>query len=105
VAQPQLEGKRLLIVDDNATNRQILTLQGQSWGMLTRAAHSGMEALDWLCQGEFFDLAILDMQMPGMDGLTLATEIRKKPGYQELPLVMLTSIGKPESSDPSHYCQ
>jgi CheY-like chemotaxis protein len=48
-----------------------------------------------------FDLAILDMQMPGMDGLTLATEIRKKPGYQELPLVMLTSIGKPESNDPS----
>lgn len=101
VAQPQLEGKRLLIVDDNATNRQILTLQGQSWGMLTRAAQSGREALDWLCQGELFDLAILDMQMPGMDGLTLATEIRKKPGYQELPLVMLTSIGKPESSDPS----
>lgn len=105
VAQPQLEGKRLLIVDDNATNRQILTLQGQSWGMLTRAAHSGMEALDWLCQGEFFDLAILDMQMPGMDGLTLATEIRKKPAYQELPLVMLTSIGKPESSDPSQMNQ
>ncbi|HEY9832246.1 MAG TPA: response regulator [Stenomitos sp.] len=101
VAQPQLEGKRLLIVDDNATNRQILTLQGQSWGMVTRAAQSGMEALDWLCQGEPFDLAILDMQMPGMDGLTLATEIRKQPGYQELPLVMLTSIGKPESSDPS----
>ncbi|AFZ20057.1 GAF domain-containing protein [Allocoleopsis franciscana] len=101
VAQPQLEGKRLLIVDDNATNRKILTLQGKSWGMLTRAAHSGREALDWLSQGELFDLAILDMQMPGMDGLTLATEIRKKPGYQELPLVMLTSIGKPESSDPS----
>jgi CheY-like chemotaxis protein len=45
------------------------------------------------------------MQMPGMDGLTLATEIRKKPGYQELPLVMLTSIGKPESSDPSQMNQ
>ena len=101
VSQPQLEGKRLLIVDDNATNRQILILQGRSWGMLTRAAHSGTQALDWLHQGESFDLAILDMQMPGMDGLTLATEIRKKPGYQGLPLVMLTSIGKPESSDPS----
>jgi PAS domain S-box-containing protein len=96
VRQPQLSGKRLLIVDDNATNRQILTLQGQSWGMLTRAACSSAEALDWLSQGEVFDLAILDMQMPGMDGLTLATEIRKQSAYQDLPLVMLTSIGKPE---------
>ncbi len=101
VMQPQLEGKRLLIVDDNATNCQILTLQGQSWGMLTRAARSGAEALDWLQKGESFDLAILDMQMPGMDGLTLAAEIRKQSGCQELPLVMLTSIGKPEISDSS----
>ncbi len=101
VIQPQLAGKRLLIVDDNATNRQILTLQGQSWGMLTRAAQSGAEALDWLRQGQPFDLAILDMQMPQMDGVTLAAEIHKQPGYQSLPLVMLTSIGKSESSDLS----
>ncbi|MFB8791684.1 MAG: response regulator [Potamolinea sp.] len=99
--QPQLAGKRLLIVDDNATNRQILTLQGNSWGMLTRAAQSGPETLAWLGQGEHFDLAILDMQMPGMDGLTLATEIRKQPGYEQLPLVMLTSMGKPEINDES----
>ncbi|HBB34480.1 MAG TPA: PAS domain S-box protein, partial [Cyanobacteria bacterium UBA9273] len=98
VRQPQLEGKRLLIVDDNATNRQILTLQGESWGMLTRAAQSGPEALDWLRQGDAFDLAILDMQMPGMDGVVLATEIRRQPNGQDLPLVMLTSIGKPETS-------
>jgi signal transduction histidine kinase/CheY-like chemotaxis protein/HPt (histidine-containing phosphotransfer) domain-containing protein len=93
---PQLEGKRLLIVDDNPTYRQILTMQAQSWGMLTRAAESGSEALDWLRQGEAFDLAILDMQMPKMDGLTLAVEIRKQSNYQKLPLVMLTSIGKAE---------
>ncbi len=98
VKQPQLAGKRLLIVDDSATNRQILTLQGQSWGMLTRATRSSMEALDWLRQGEPFDLAILDMHMPEMDGLTLATKIRKQPGCQRLPLVMLTSIGKPETN-------
>ncbi|HEY9794473.1 MAG TPA: response regulator, partial [Leptolyngbyaceae cyanobacterium] len=99
VTQPQLAGKRLLIVDDNATNRQILTLQGESWGMLTQEAQSGSEVLEWLRQGKPFDLAILDMQMPGMDGLTLAAEIRRQPGYQELPLVMLTSIGKPETSE------
>jgi len=74
-------------------------MQGQSWGMLTRAAESGLETLALLRQGEQFDLAILDMQMPEIDGLTLATEIRKQPGCQELPLVMLTSIGKPEISD------
>jgi PAS domain S-box-containing protein len=98
-SQLQLAGKRLLIVDDNATNRQILIQQGQSWGMLTRAAQSGIEALDWLRQGEVFDLAILDMQMPKMDGLTLAAQIRKLSACQNLPLVMLTSIGMPETSD------
>jgi signal transduction histidine kinase/CheY-like chemotaxis protein len=96
---PQLDGKRLLIVDDNATNRQILTLQAQSWGMLTRVAESGHEALNWLRQGEAFDMAILDMQMAEMDGLTLATEIRKQPSSQTLPLVMLTSIDRPEVAD------
>jgi signal transduction histidine kinase/DNA-binding response OmpR family regulator len=87
-----LAGKRLLIVDDNATNRQILTLQTQAWGMSSRAAASGAEALSWLTQPDLFDLAILDMQMPQMDGLTLATAIRRQPGYLRLPLVMLTSM-------------
>jgi signal transduction histidine kinase/DNA-binding response OmpR family regulator/HPt (histidine-containing phosphotransfer) domain-containing protein len=96
---PQLDGKRLLIVDDNATNRQILTLQAQSWGMLTRTAESGHEALNWLGQGEVFDMAILDMQMAEMDGITLATEIRKQPSSQTLPLVMLTSIDRPDMGD------
>jgi PAS domain S-box-containing protein len=99
VKQPQLEGKRLLIVDDNATNRQILTLQGQSWGMITQEARSGSEVLEWLRQGEHFDLVILDMHMPEMDGLTLAAEIRRLDSCQQLPLVMLSSIGKPETRD------
>jgi signal transduction histidine kinase/DNA-binding response OmpR family regulator len=95
--QPQLAGKQLLIVDDNATNRQILTLQAHSWGMVPKAAQSGYEALDWLSRGEKFDLAILDMQMPGMDGMTLGAEIRKLSDCQRLPLVMLTSMGKPDT--------
>ena len=98
VRQPQLVGKRMLIVDDNATNRRILTLQGESWGMLTREAQSGSEALALLRGGEQFDLVILDMQMPQMDGLALAAEIRSLYSYQTLPLVMLTSIGNPEAS-------
>ncbi|MEG4282453.1 response regulator [Microcoleus sp. A006_D1] len=95
-SQPELAGKRVLIVDDNATNRQILTLQAQSWGMVPRASASARLALDWLAAKEVFDLAVLDMQMPSMDGLTLAAQIRQHPDCEKLPLVMLTSIGRQE---------
>ncbi|WP_299409221.1 response regulator [Acaryochloris sp. IP29b_bin.148] len=90
----QLAGKQLLIVDDNATNREILSLQAQSWGMLTCAVKSGIKALEWLQRGVKFDLAILDMQMPGMDGLTLAQKIREQSTGQSLPLVILSSLGQ-----------
>jgi CheY-like chemotaxis protein len=66
-----LAGKRILLVDDNATNRHILTLQTARWGMLPRAASSGQQALAWLDAGEAFDAAVLDVQMPGMDGYML----------------------------------
>lgn len=90
--QPQLVGKQVLIVDDNALNRRILTLQTQSWGMQPRAVASGAEALDWIRRGISFDVAILDMQMPEMDGLSLASEIRQYRDSKSLPLVMLTSV-------------
>lgn len=95
-SQPELAGKRVLIVDDNATNRQLLTLQAQSWGMVTKASASARLALDWLAAKEEFDLAVLDMQMPEMDGLTLAEQIRQFPEGEQLPLVMLTSMGRQE---------
>src|SRR5437588_12569702 len=66
--QAQLADLRLLVVDDNATNCRILTLQTGKWGMVTRSTQSANQALDWLRAGERFNLAILDMQMPGMDG-------------------------------------
>ncbi|MFN6560692.1 MAG: PAS domain S-box protein [Nostoc sp. ChiSLP01] len=94
----QLARKRLLIVDDNLTNRTIVSLQAESWQMQTYAAKSGEEALAQLAQGMQFDIAILDMQMPEMDGLTLARQIRKEPGCENLPLVMLTPLGKLETS-------
>ncbi len=92
----QMAGKHLLIVDDNVTNCKILSIQAQSWGMSSRTASSGQKALELLQKGETFDLAILDMQMPAMDGLTLATKIHNLPLKSHLPLVMLTSIGKSE---------
>ncbi len=91
--QPNLTDLRMLIVDDNPTNCRILTLQASKWGMIPRGAQSAAQALEWLRSGENFDLAILDMQMPGMDGLMLASEIRKMPGAMMMPLVLLTSMG------------
>ncbi len=93
-SQPYLAGKRILIVDDNATNRSILTLQTQSWGMLPYTYASGQEALAQIRAGTPFDVAILDMQMPDMDGLTLAEQIRRSRNAQALPLIMLTSLGR-----------
>ena len=95
--QPRLAGRRLLVVDDNRTNRQIILLQAHTWGMTTRETGSPTEALDWLRQGEPFDLAILDLHMPEMDGIHLAQEIRKLRSAQALPLVMLSSLGGRET--------
>jgi signal transduction histidine kinase/CheY-like chemotaxis protein len=95
--QPHLEGKRVLLVDDNATNRRILTLQTESWGMHVRATEFPSEALEWIERGDPFDIAILDMQMPKMDGVTLARSIREKRDEATLPLVMCTSLGRNQS--------
>lgn len=98
-----LKSKRVLIVDDNATNREILTLQTQSWEMTPMAAQSAYEAIGILSCESPFDVVILDMQMPEVDGLTLARQIRAKDYGKRLPLVMLTSVGKPElESDIGH---
>jgi signal transduction histidine kinase/DNA-binding response OmpR family regulator/putative methionine-R-sulfoxide reductase with GAF domain len=91
-----LSGKRVLIVDDNATSQRILALQTQKWGMLPRATGSSSEALQWIRQGDPFDIAILDVRMPEMDGITLATEIRRERDAHALPLVMLSSLGRGE---------
>ncbi|NJR66844.1 MAG: response regulator, partial [Leptolyngbyaceae cyanobacterium CRU_2_3] len=93
---PEIVGKRMLIVDDNATNCRILDKQASSWGMLTRVCQSGQETINLLQLGEPFDIAVIDMQMPEMDGGDLAAEIHKLEVYQQLPLVLLTSLGQHE---------
>jgi PAS domain S-box-containing protein len=97
--QPFLQGKRVLIVDDNETNRKILSLQMKSWRMDSVAVASGTKALDLIRQREYFDLAVLDMHMPEMDGLRLAEEIRRYCDTNTLPLVMLSSIGQKEKDE------
>src|SRR6516225_9127704 len=88
--QPALQGKRLLVVDDNATNRRILALQTAKWGMSVHDTEAPEKALEILMR-DSFDLAILDMHMPSMDGATLAARIRE--AGQSLPLVLFSSAG------------
>ncbi|HET7235244.1 MAG TPA: PAS domain S-box protein [Actinomycetota bacterium] len=95
---PELTDRRVLIVDDNATNRHILVRQTASWGMRASETGTPAEALEWVRRGDPYDVAILDMQMPGMDGVTLAAEIRRHRDERSLPLVMLTSLGRGEHS-------
>ena len=96
--QPSLKGKRVLIVDDNATNRRILMLQTEKWGMAPRETESPREALTWVTSGEAFDLAILDVQMPEIDGITLTRELHKVKATGSLPIILLTSLGRKETN-------
>lgn len=86
-----IEGKRVLVVDDNATNRRILQLQMEQWKLTPVLASSAAEALQILAQDQNFDLAITDMQMPQVDGVHLAKALKNK--YPQLPIILLSSIG------------
>ena len=90
-------GKRVLVVDDNATNRRILTSYLGTWGMPARETGSPGEALAWIQAGDRFDVAILDMHMPEMDGAALARGIRQYPAGAGLPLILFTSLGRREA--------
>jgi CheY-like chemotaxis protein/HPt (histidine-containing phosphotransfer) domain-containing protein len=92
--QPQLTDLRVLIVDDNPAHCRILSLQTTKWGMIPRSAQTAQQALQWLAAGENFELAILDQQMPGTDGLTLAAEIRKITRTKSMPMILMTTVGE-----------
>lgn len=88
-----LIGRRALVVDDNATNRRLLHRQLTGWGLIPVATEDPQQAADWIAGGQHFDVAILDMQMPRMDGIDLAMQIRRHPAGATVPLIMLTSLG------------
>ena len=92
--RPELTDKRLLIVDDNATNRRILTLQAEAWSMTSAATESPRQALAWLERASASTRRFLDMHMPEMDGLALALAIRETHGPDQLPLLLLSSLGR-----------
>jgi len=88
-----LSGKRVLVVDDNETNRIILSKQISLLGMIPDTVSSPKEALSRIYAGQRYDLGILDMQMPEIDGVTLASKMREVKTVQ-FPLIMLTSLGR-----------
>jgi two-component system, sensor histidine kinase and response regulator len=92
--QPDLEGRTLLVVDDNATNRRVVTGLARAWGMHVREAASGHVALAALAAESQCDVAVVDMQMPEMDGEQLGAAIRAQPASEKLPLILLTSLGR-----------
>jgi PAS domain S-box-containing protein len=92
--QPLLRGKHVLIVDDNATNRLFVARLLENWGMTHQAVPSGEQAIQCLNRGESFDIGLIDLQLPEMNGGTLAQEIYRLSGSKPFPLVMITSLGK-----------
>jgi CheY-like chemotaxis protein/HPt (histidine-containing phosphotransfer) domain-containing protein len=88
--QPQLAGKRLLVVEDNVTNQEIIAHRAKQWGMSAESAADSGQAL-LLAQNNSFDAAILDLQLPDLDGFALAEKIRALPAGRDLPLLLLSS--------------
>ena len=93
-----LQGLRVLVVDDNATNREILHHQLKAWGIREESVEGGPQALQHLslaaARREPYHIAILDMHMPGMDGVQLARAIKADWALANIPLVMLTSAAQ-----------
>lgn len=98
----KLAGKRMLVVDDNATNRTILCKYAAAWHMAVGSVASAADALRLLDADQRFDVAVIDMQMPEMDGMQLAAAIAASPRYHELPIVLLTSLGQHTESHAPH---
>jgi signal transduction histidine kinase/CheY-like chemotaxis protein len=91
-----LDGIKVLLVDDNSSNLFMLKNQVETWGMRCKISESGQQALEMLrstASSDPYQIAILDMQMPGMDGIELARNIKEDPLTNHLHLVMLTSVG------------
>ena len=88
-----LLGCRVLVVDDNATNRRILTTLLKRWDVEAEATGSPLEALAWMKAGRTYDVAVLDLQMPERDGIELAGDLLDLHPDTPLPVVILSSIG------------
>ncbi|MEA2674551.1 MAG: hypothetical protein QOI92_1743, partial [Chloroflexota bacterium] len=97
----EIAGRSALIVDDNATNRRILTAQLARWSMKTRETASPSEALEWIRGGEQFDVVLTDLLMPDMDGLAFADAIRAVKQPVQPKIVLVSSIAMRERGHPA----
>jgi signal transduction histidine kinase/DNA-binding response OmpR family regulator len=95
--RPRLRGARILVVDDNATNRRVLEEMLSSWGLSPTAVDSGAAALAEIGR-RAYAVVLLDAMMPGMDGIALAERIRALRPVKDAVLVMLSSAGVPEDA-------
>jgi signal transduction histidine kinase/CheY-like chemotaxis protein len=91
-----LAGRRALLVDDSESNLRMLEAHARGWNLETRATTSSREAQRWIAAGETFDLAVLDMIMPDVDGLELAAWIHRQPATAATSVVILSSISRAE---------
>jgi GAF domain-containing protein/CheY-like chemotaxis protein len=96
-----IRGCRVLVVDDNATNRRILTTFLERWGVESAATASPMEALGWVRDGQTFDVAVLDLLMPERDGVELAGDLNDLRPDRPIPVVILSSIGLHSGTAPN----
>ena len=92
--QLQLAELKILILEDNATTRNLLFEQCRRWGMQPQAVENSAQAMDLFRKGMTFDLALVDAALPGIDGATVAAEMQKLPNATMMPVVLLTSVGK-----------
>jgi signal transduction histidine kinase/HPt (histidine-containing phosphotransfer) domain-containing protein len=90
--QPQLAGKRLLVVEDNDTNQRLIRHRAEQWGMTVLAAATPPEAITLLRGKSEVHAALIDLQLPGADAMKLVSDIRALPAGQSLPLILLSSV-------------
>jgi len=96
----KLRGRNLLVVENNEISRSLLALQTRRWGMEVAECTNGPTALQWLNEGKTFDVAVIDQDIPGMDGLELAMAVHDIPHAKKMPVILLKSSSGQEM-DPA----
>ncbi len=91
--------EKILTVDDSMSVRKMIEFALKSKGYVVSGASDGQEGLEILERGERFDLVVLDINMPRMDGLTLLKTVRGRPNWSRLPILMLTTEGQDTDRD------
>jgi len=99
-AVPELAGKRLLIVEDNLTSRNVLASLAATWGAVPRAATNAQEALEWIGHGETFDLALVDLHLADLDGIAFTRRLRALQMSSRLPVAIVAPLGSLGQTPP-----